>query len=281
KRRSRKHLRFEEHRAYLEREGLLKRKELAKTKSPPCCPASSEKRNSLRLKTSKTSGSPACSGCSSLGRPVNPNKCVALDCEMVGTGAGGKVSELARCSIVSYHGDVVYDKYVKPKLPVVDYRTRWSGIRKEHLRNAIPFKTAQKEVLQILKGKVVVGHALHNDFKALEYFHPKWLTRDTSKISALNRKAGLPVREVASLKRMAKYLLKRDIQVGREGHSSVEDALASMELYRLVEMEWEEELQKSSPADELLSPSPADSSRENEHYMQDQYWPSDLNEVGQ
>ncbi|XP_029437559.1 interferon-stimulated 20 kDa exonuclease-like 2 [Rhinatrema bivittatum] len=171
-----------------------------------------------------------------------PYKMVAIDCEMVGTGPGARHSELARCSIVSHEGDVVYDKYVKPPNPITDYRTRWSGIRKHHMKNAMPFKVAQKEILKILAGKVVIGHAIHNDFKALCYVHPKSLTRDTSQMPLLNRKAGFPEKEVVSLKRLTKQLLNREIQVGKKGHSSVEDARATMELYRLIEAEWEREL---------------------------------------
>lgn len=168
-------------------------------------------------------------------------KCVAIDCEMVGTGPNGNRSELARCSIVGYHGDLVYDQYILPVNPVTNYRTRWSGIRKHHLKNATPFRTARKEILKILTGKIVVGHAIHNDFKALSYFHPETLTRDTSKIPLLNRKAGFSEKESASLKRLVKQLLKKDIQVGKNGHSSVEDAKATMELYRMVEAELEKE----------------------------------------
>uniref|UniRef100_H3BAU6 Interferon stimulated exonuclease 20 like 2 n=1 Tax=Latimeria chalumnae TaxID=7897 RepID=H3BAU6_LATCH len=171
-----------------------------------------------------------------------PHKFVAIDCEMVGTGQNGSRSELARCSIVNYHGDVVYDKYILPLNPVFDYRTRWSGIRKHHLRNATPFKVAQKEILKILAGKVVVGHAIHNDFKALSYFHPQELTRDTSKMPLLNKQAGFTERETVSLKRLTKQLLKKDIQAGKEGHSSVEDAKATMELYKIIEVEWERSL---------------------------------------
>lgn len=76
----------------------------------------------------------------------SPLKYLAIDCEMVGTGPKGKNSELARCSIVSYEGDVVYDKFIKPINPVTDLRTRWSGIRWQNLRNATPFLEAKKEV---------------------------------------------------------------------------------------------------------------------------------------
>ncbi|XP_030397826.1 interferon-stimulated 20 kDa exonuclease-like 2 isoform X2 [Gopherus evgoodei] len=182
------------------------------------------------------------SGLPPVPQPGKPSKVVAIDCEMVGTGPGGRISGLARCSIVSYHGDVVYDKYVRPIDPIFDYRTRWSGIRKHHMKNATPFKTAQKEILKLLAGKIVVGHAIHNDFKALKYFHPKSVTRDTSKIPLLNRKAGFPENESASLKRLTKQLLHKDIQLGKNGHSSVEDAKATMELYRVIEAEWERQL---------------------------------------
>ncbi|KAG7469558.1 hypothetical protein MATL_G00130170 [Megalops atlanticus] len=176
----------------------------------------------------------------------NPLKYLAMDCEMVGTGPKGHQSELARCSIVSYDGDVVYDKYIMPTRPVTDFRTRWSGIRQQHLCNATPFMQAKREILRILAGKVVVGHAIHNDFKALCYSHPACLTRDTSRIPLLNKKAGFPEKEAASLKRLTKAIFNRDIQVGKKGHSSVEDAKATMELYKVVEVEWERTLASKS-----------------------------------
>nr|XP_044993992.1 interferon-stimulated 20 kDa exonuclease-like 2 [Jaculus jaculus] len=176
-----------------------------------------------------------------------PGKMVAIDCEMVGTGPKGRVSSLARCSIVNYSGDVLYDEYIRPPCHIVDYRTRWSGIRKCHMVKATPFKTARVQILKILSGKVVVGHAIHNDFKALQYFHPKSLTRDTSRIPLLNRKAECPENATMSLKHLTKKLLNRDIQAGKSGHSSVEDAQATMELYKVVEVEWEKHLAQNLP----------------------------------
>ncbi|XP_041098946.1 interferon-stimulated 20 kDa exonuclease-like 2 [Polyodon spathula] len=193
---------------------------------------------------------PALSSSSTAGKTY---KYLAMDCEMVGTGPRGTRSELARCSIVGYHGDVVYDKYILPTNPVTDYRTCWSGIRKQDLANATGFKEAQKEILKILSGKVVIGHAIHNDFKALGYFHPPALTRDTSRIPLLNKKAGIPAKEAVSLKRLTKMLFRKDIQVGKNGHSSVEDARATMELYKIVEPQWERTLASGS---EKQSPTP-------------------------
>lgn len=178
---------------------------------------------------------------------TSPLKFLAMDCEMVGTGHKGRNSELARCSIVSYNGDVVYDKYIKPTNPVTDFRTRWSGIHWSHLSKATPFTEARKEILKILAGKVVIGHAIHNDFKALGYGHPAMLTRDTSRIPLLNQKAGFPEKDCASLKRLTKAVFNRDIQTGRRGHSSIEDAKATMDLYKVVEVEWERTLAYKPP----------------------------------
>ncbi len=61
---------------------------------------------------------------------------MALDCEMVGVGINGQESALARVCIVNSYGNVIYDKFVRPnpKDPVVDYRTKWSGVRPADLR---------------------------------------------------------------------------------------------------------------------------------------------------
>lgn len=59
----------------------------------------------------------------------------------------------------------------------------------------------------------MVGHAIHHDFQALKYFHPKERTRDTSQSPVLKKRAGLPVRANVSLKNLARYLLHKKIQV--------------------------------------------------------------------
>ncbi|KAM6302572.1 apoptosis-enhancing nuclease [Podargus strigoides] len=301
KKKSRKHQRFMERRALLEQKGLLgprqrrgsqvpvahstltkadgttapRCRKVPKPKqvispSPSASPDSIARHHSMLL----SQGSSSSKGVRTSSMLLRPSKYVAIDCEMVGTGPQGKLSELARCSIVSYEGDVIYDKYVQPELPIVDYRTRWSGITKQHMKNAIPFKAAQAEILKILKDKIVVGHAIHNDFQALKYFHPKDRTRDTSRIPALNQRAGLPRRANVSLKNLARHLLQKKIQVGCKGHSSVEDAQTAMELYRLVEVQWETELAHSLPT---RSPSPiTDPTADSSKYMDDQYWPTDL-----
>ena len=89
---------------------------------------------------------------------------IGLDCEMVGIGLSGKQSALARCCMVDFEGEVIYDKYVRPKGFVTDFRTQWSGIRKQDLRagEAITLLECQQNVTALLKDKFLVGHALTN-----------------------------------------------------------------------------------------------------------------------
>uniref|UniRef100_A0A667ZUX6 Interferon stimulated exonuclease gene n=1 Tax=Myripristis murdjan TaxID=586833 RepID=A0A667ZUX6_9TELE len=153
------------------------------------------------------------------------------------------------------------------------FRTRWSGIRRHHLLNATPFVEAREEILSILEGKVVVGHSVYNDFKALDMFHPGHMVRDTSTMRHLSRLAGFPRGRCLSLKILASKLLDRRIQAGRRGHCSVQDAQAALDLYKLVEGEWERELEEELRGKDSAPEPHFASSR---HYMQDEYWPDDL-----
>ncbi|KAA0196346.1 RNA exonuclease 4 [Fasciolopsis buskii] len=74
---------------------------------------------------------------------------IALDCEMVGVGPK-LLNALGRISIVDYSGNVLYDVMVRPEEEITDFRTRWSGIRPEDMRRAIPFECAQEQVERII-----------------------------------------------------------------------------------------------------------------------------------
>jgi RNA exonuclease 4 len=52
---------------------------------------------------------------------------------------------------------VVYDQFVRPPEKITDFRTRWSGVTPEALKGALTFRRAQKEVSDILEGRVLVG----------------------------------------------------------------------------------------------------------------------------
>jgi RNA exonuclease 4 len=162
---------------------------------------------------------------------------------MVGVGPNpDNDSALARVSIVDYNGDQVYDSYVRPKEMVTDWRTHVSGIAPKHMIDARSLEQVQKEVAEILNGRILIGHALRNDLDALLLSHPKRDIRDTSKHP--------PYRKIAGggsprLKILASELLGLQIQGG--AHSSVEDAKATMLLYRRDKDEFEREHLKKWP----------------------------------
>ncbi|EPQ28185.1 uncharacterized protein PFL1_04014 [Pseudozyma flocculosa PF-1] len=164
---------------------------------------------------------------------------IAVDCEMVGVGPKGSESHLARVSLVDFHGNLVLDRYVRPMEKVTDYRTWVSGIRPRHLRDAPPFSEVQAEVARLIKGKVLVGHAIQNDLKALMLSHPHALIRDTAAYQGLR---DIAQSKMPSLRKLAKLVLGIDIQVKGQPHSSVEDARATMAVFRTQKVKWDESL---------------------------------------
>lgn len=92
---------------------------------------------------------------------------------MVGIGPNGRANMLARVSIVNEKGEIIMDKYVKPTQPVMDYRTKFSGITPAHLEHAHNFADVQAEVSRIKFNRILVGHAIHNDLRVLKMEHPK------------------------------------------------------------------------------------------------------------
>jgi RNA exonuclease 4 len=105
---------------------------------------------------------------------------VGMDCEMVGVGRDGVESVLARVSIVNHFGNILYDTFVAPREAVTDYRTHVSGVRPADLAGAPHFKEVQQRVSELLKGRILVGHALKHDMRVLFLDHPKRMLRDTS-----------------------------------------------------------------------------------------------------
>ncbi|BFZ60815.1 3'-5' exonuclease [Saitoella coloradoensis] len=171
---------------------------------------------------------------------------VAIDCEMVGVGPDGTQSTLARVSMVNFHGNEVLDLFVLPKEKVTDYRTFVSGITPAMLKaenGALPFESVQQRVADILQDRILIGHAVHHDLAALLLKHPRSRIRDTSLYPPYRQ---LSKGKTPSLKRLSKELLGIEIQnvesndSGR-GHSSVEDAKATMSLYRREKEGFEKE----------------------------------------
>lgn len=169
---------------------------------------------------------------------------VALDCEMVGIGTEGRRSVLARVSLVDWNLHVLLDTFVQVPVRVTDFRTHVSGVEPKHIKNqngAMEVKQCRDRVAQLIKGKILVGHALTNDFKALMLAHPKDKIRDTSKYRPFQRYGNGKWRA-----RKLRDLVKENLK-GKEGfqegeHDSVQDAKATMELFQVVYSHWEKEL---------------------------------------
>mgnify|MGYP002378625937 CR=1 FL=1 len=172
-------------------------------------------------------------------RKREPGRFLAIDCEFVGVGPEGAESALARVSIVNFYGHVVYDKFVKPREKVTDWRTWVSGVTPKHMNQAISFTEAQKEVSDLLNNRVLVGHAVHHDLDSLYLSHPKSMIRDTTQYQPYRKIAG---GRTPSLKKLSQQFLKIDIQSA--SHSSVEDARATMLLYRLHKNDFEQQLRQ-------------------------------------
>ncbi|KAM0474872.1 hypothetical protein ACHAPX_007393 [Trichoderma viride] len=158
---------------------------------------------------------------------VEIGKYVAIDCEMVGVGPGGHESALARISAVDFHGRQIYDSYVKPVERVTNWRTAVSGISQKEMRFARDFSEVQKEVDDIIKDRILIGHDIKHDLEALKLSHSPRNIRDTAKYPAF-KKYGHGRKP--ALKILAREILGIEIQSGP--HSSTEDARATMLLFR-------------------------------------------------
>ena len=168
-------------------------------------------------------------------------KYVALDCEMTGTGPPPHLDHvLARVSMVNFHGEQIYDSYVMPPdgIKVEDYRTHVSGIKPEHVKPgyARSFAQVQKDVSDFIDGRILIGHALRNDLQVLVLSHPQRDIRDTFRHPKFREENfGKP----PSLRNLAEKELGMKIQTGE--HSSVEDARATMMIFRKEKAGFEED----------------------------------------
>lgn len=147
----------------------------------------------------------------------------ALDCEMCYTTKG---LELTRVTIVDTHLRTVYESFVKPLNPIIDYNTRFSGITKDQMdKTSTSILQVQANILHLCNSKtILIGHSLESDMKALKIIHSTII--DTSVM--FPHKFGLPHKR--ALRVLASEYLKKIIQNDVGGHDSAEDALSCMEL---------------------------------------------------
>mmetsp|Transcript_28103 Transcript_28103/g.57778 ORF Transcript_28103/g.57778 Transcript_28103/m.57778 type:complete len:413 (+) Transcript_28103:367-1605(+) len=176
-------------------------------------------------------------------------KYIAIDCEMVGIGPTSTKSALARASAVDYDGNILLDTFVRVPERVTDFRTSVSGVRPKDISvknvNAMDPEEVRNKIGKLLLGKILVGHALKNDLDALMITHPRGDMRDTARYKPFMRATGRSGGKLRprKLRDLVWEELGKRIQVEGESHSSVDDARASMELFRCVRERWEKELE--------------------------------------
>lgn len=154
----------------------------------------------------------------------------ALDCEMCYTTHG---LDLTRVTVINSECKVVYETFIRPLHPIIDYNTRYSGITEEHLYGVTTtLLDVQATLLTMFNSKtILIGHSLESDCKVLKLIHDTVI--DTSVL--FPHKMGPPYKR--ALRNLSSEYLKKIIQNSVDGHDSAEDAIVCMELihYKLKE----------------------------------------------
>ncbi|GFZ46928.1 hypothetical protein JCM24511_04154 [Saitozyma sp. JCM 24511] len=171
------------------------------------------------------------------------------------------LTPLCRVGIVDHAGTVLLESFVfVHPLNIVDWLTGSTyprpcsrvddkvltsglvtGIRPGDLDGAPTFETIQPKIKALLKGKIVVGHALWNDLAIVKHRHPYEDMRDTSLYHPLRRLVSVEREgDQPSLKRVTKAVLGKDVQEGY--HCPVEDARSTMAVFMHVREQYELDL---------------------------------------
>jgi len=159
--------------------------------------------------------------------PINSTKYVALDAEYVET-INGK--EPLQVSILDYDGNVIFNRYFKPTADVVEMRQPRKTLLKKLKSKLVNYADYKNDIVTILKDKVIIGHDLIHDIRALGLNPDEFKIVDTAYLPPFmtNTKKSL------SLKILTKLYLNRNIQSASKlrMHNARENAKAALNLVR-------------------------------------------------
>ncbi|XP_050224633.1 RNA exonuclease 4-like [Mercurialis annua] len=169
------------------------------------------------------------------GYSTRGSEVVGLACKMVGGGSDGSLDVCGRVCLIDDNENIIFHTYVKPPIPVTNYRYESTGIRAEYLRDAMPLRMVQSKIQTFLcngepmwkirprggKARIVVGH----DLDRLQLEYPPLMIRDTAKYPPLMKTSKLS----NSLKYLTQAYLGYEIQNGIQ--DPYEDCVAAMRLY--------------------------------------------------
>lgn len=176
------------------------------------------------------------------GRNESDANFTAIDCEMIQTRQSGNYP--ARVALVSYYGKKLLNVFIKPDSKVINWRTRQSGMSSEVYKkardagNVVERWEAVDMIYEILEksNSYLVGHNIISDLRALELYNfPSNECVDTQKLPRFNQECG-----GNGLKRLMESYFNIPIQFQVRGHDPLEDARASMVLFRASQREFHE-----------------------------------------
>ncbi|KAL9672818.1 hypothetical protein QQ045_029071 [Rhodiola kirilowii] len=164
---------------------------------------------------------------------------VAMACKVVGGGSDGSLDLCARVCLIDEYENIIFQAYVKPQIPVTNYRYETTGIQPHYLRDAIPVREVATRIQDFLcngealwkirskrgRARILVGHGLEHDLDCLAMEYPSSLIRDTAIYPPLMKTSKLS----NSLKYLTQAYLGYDIQSGIQ--DPYEDCVATMRLY--------------------------------------------------
>ena len=141
----------------------------------------------------------------SLDKGPSEGRVFAMDCEMVNTTVG---SELCRVTMIDHTGNTCYETLVLPEKKIVDYNTRFSGIKEADLIGVrTNLRDVQAQLLFKLDAKdILIGHSLESDLRAVKLLHSTVV--DTSVV--FPHKMGPPYKR--ALRTLAVEQIQRIIQ---------------------------------------------------------------------